>query len=457
MNLSPWQKELIAAGELYHVGGAVRDEMMGTAGVDDEIDYLVRGLPPKDLERILQRHGRLILVGKSFGVYKFEPKRARREIDIAYPRREISTGPGHRDFRVKWDWTLGVEADLGRRDFTINAIARSLNDGRIVDPCGGAVDIKRRVLRMVFQDAFNEDPLRILRGVRFATRFSLDIDDATLEAMNESAGLVDTLSAERVQDELSKLLTQCDRPSDGFSLMNTIGVLARVLPELERGIGVTQNEFHPDDVFWHSVKSCDHAPKDKLIVRWAALLHDLGKIDMKQVIEEDGQEPKIVFYRHEQESAKITAEVLKRLRCGNDFIKGCVHLVESHMFFYREEWSRGTVRRFIRRIGEENINDLFDLRRADCRSRDETDEIEKLAELRARIDLEIKEDKAFKLSDLAISGDDVKKVLGVEEGPEIGRILHEVFEMVLDSPEINSKERLRRILSEKFRGEEGQP
>ncbi|UCG53666.1 MAG: HD domain-containing protein [Candidatus Latescibacterota bacterium] len=450
MGLTPWQKELVAAGELYHVGGAVRNQMMGTAGADDEVDYLVRGLPPKDLERILQRHGRLVLVGKSFGVYKFKPRRGKGDIDIAYPRTEISTGTGHRDFRVRWDWKLGVEADLGRRDFTINAIARSLNDGRIIDPCGGADDIKRRILRMVFPDAFREDPLRILRGVRFATRFSLEIDDTTLEAMKESAQLVDTLSAERVQDELNKLLTQCDRPSDGFSLMHTIGVLAHILPELQRGVGVTQNEFHPDDVFWHSVKSCDHAPKDNLIVRWAALLHDLGKVDMKQVVEEEGKEPKTVFYRHEQESATIASDVLKRLRYSNDFVKRCVHLVESHMFFYREEWSRGTVRRFIRRIGEENLDDLFDLRRADCRSRDEDDKVGKLAELRARIDVEIYEEKAFKLSDLAIDGGDVKEVLGIEEGPEIGRILREVFEMVLDAPGLNTRETLRGILSEKY-------
>ena len=449
MTVEQWQKEIMDRGELFCVGGVVRDDLLGLPSVDEDIDYLVRGLPPEELERILSAHGRVVFVGKSFGVYKFKPPTGKREIDIAYPRTEVSTGPGHRDFEVSWDWRLSVEADLGRRDFTINAIARNLADGRIVDPHGGAKDIEARVLRMVFPGAFREDPLRILRGVRFAARFSLRIEEDTDEAMKESAALVGTLSAERIQDELNKLLTQCERPSEGLSTMQRIGVMARILPELERSYGVTQNEFHPDDVFWHSLKSCDEVPRSNLVVRWAALLHDLGKVDKKQVIEEEGA-AKVVFYGHETVSGGIAGEVLRRLKYGNDFVARCVHLVESHMFLYRKEWNRSTVRRFIQRVGEENLEDLFLLREADCLSRGMTEEVEELEDLRARVERERREAHAFKLADLAIDGNDVKTALGVVESPEIGRILQDLFETVLDDPALNTREKLIRLLGEKF-------
>jgi putative nucleotidyltransferase with HDIG domain len=449
MTIEPWQKEIMERGELFCVGGAVRDEIFGVPGADEDLDYLVRGLPPEELERILSRHGRVVLVGKSFGVYKFKPPTRTREIDIAYPRSEVSTGPGHRDFKVDWDWKLPVETDLGRRDFTINAIAKDLRDGRIVDPYGGTADIEERVLRMVFPHAFREDALRILRGIRFAARFSLRIEEDTYEAMTESAPLVDTLSAERVQDEFNKLFTQCERPSVGLSTMQRIGVMAHVLPELERAYGVAQNEFHPDDVFWHSLKSCDQVPRNNLVVRWAALLHDLGKVDKKRVIEEEGAH-KVVFYGHETTSAEIAGEILRRLRYSNDFVGRCAHLVGTHMFLYRKEWTRATVRRFIRQVGEEHLEDLFLLREADCFSRGMTEEVAGLEDLRDRIEHERREAHAFKLADLAIDGNDVKATLGVVEGPEIGRVLREVFEMVLDEPSLNTRERLIRLLEEKF-------
>jgi len=450
MTLEKWQQEIMERGELFCVGGVVRDELLGLGSAGEDIDYLVRGLPPDELERILSAHGGVVFVGKAFGVYKFKPPTRTREIDIGYPRTEVSTGPGHRDFTVDWDWRLPVEADLGRRDFTINAIARNLADGRIIDPHGGARDIEHRVLRMVFPGAFREDPLRILRGIRFAARFSFRIEEQTYVAMGEGVPLIDTLSAERIQEEFTKLLTQCARPSEGLSTMQRIGVLARILPELDRAYGVTQNEFHPDDVFWHSLKSCDEAPRSNLVVRWSALLHDLGKVDKKQVIAEEGSE-KVVFYGHEAVSAGIAGEVLRRLKYGNDLIERCMLLVETHMFLYRREWNRSSVRRFIHRVGEENLEDLFLLRKADCLSRGKTDELDALEDLKVRVETERREARAFKLADLAIDGEDVKTVLGVDEGPEIGRILQVLFEAVLDDPGLNTRERLLGLLGEKFK------
>ncbi|NIM19961.1 MAG: HD domain-containing protein [Candidatus Latescibacteria bacterium] len=437
-----WQEEILKRGELYYVGGSVRDRLLGLEEPAPDTDYLVRKLPPDELEEMLSSFGSVHLVGKAFGVYKFTPRKETQSFDIAYPRKEASTGPGHRDFKVDWDWDLPVEADLGRRDFTINAIAQSVRDGTLVDPLGGAKDILQRRLRMVFPQAFEEDPLRILRGARFAARFSLVVENRTIEAMRASARLMGTLSQERVQEEFTKLLTQCDAPSVGLTLMHEIGVLNVVFPELDRGAGVIQNEYHPDDVFVHSLKSCDCAPRQNLAVRWAALLHDLGKVDKKMTIEEEGEAPRVVFYGHEVESAAITQHVLRRLRYSNAFVEKCQKLVRYHMFDYQPEWSQAAIRRLIRRVGEENMDDMFLLREADCRSRDADEGIAILGELKARVNDELSKGRAFKLADLAIGGADVMEALGLPEGPEVGKVLDALLEAVIEDPALNTREKL---------------
>jgi tRNA nucleotidyltransferase (CCA-adding enzyme) len=450
MRHPPWQTDVLAQGELYRVGGSVRDALLGATGaarrstVRNE-DFLVRGLPPEQLEVILRRHGRLQLVGKSFGVYKFRPTGETVEYDIAYPRKERSTGPGHRDFAVQWDWRLAVEDDLARRDFTINAIAQNVKDGRVVDPCGGRADIDRRVLRMIFPQAFGEDPLRILRGVRFAACFGLAIDEPTFNAMAAASAGLAALSAERVQEEFTKLLTECERPSVGLEHMRRLGALAVLFPELNRTFGVTQNEYHPDDVYWHTLRTCDAAPADHLVVRWAALLHDLGKVDKKQVLTDDAGE-RVVFYGHEEVSAEFTDRVLRRLRYGTDFIDACRTLVAHHMFDYRPEWNASTIRRFIRRVGEKNLENLFLLREADCRSRGLDDEVRKLDGLRQRIHAEFAARGVWKVEDLAIDGEDVMQLLGIGPGPRVGEALQAVLERVLEDPALNTRERLIEIL-----------
>jgi len=442
VTLPGWQKAILDKGELYRVGGAVRDELLRVTAEDQEVDYLVRGIPPEDLEQVLGRFGSVELVGKSFGVLKFSPKQSGLTIDIAYPRREWSVGPGHRDFTVEWDWQLEVEKDLYRRDFTINALARDVRDDRLIDPCNGRRDLDDRILRMMFPEAFGEDPLRILRGVRFAVRFGFTVEPTTREAMKIGAPLLDTLSAERVQEELTKTLTQCERPSGAFLMMREIGALGRVLPELDRCAGVDQNEYHPDDVFVHSIKTCDCAPQDNLAVRWAALLHDLGKVDMKRTVSDEKLGDRVVFYGHQFVSADTAARILKRLRYSNAFVKKCEHLIRHHMFNYETAWKASTVRRFIRRIGEENLADLFALRRADAESRDPESGAKGLEELERRIRLELDSRHSTRIEDLAVDGRDVIREGGVEAGPEVGIILAELLEAVLEEPELNDRETL---------------
>jgi putative nucleotidyltransferase with HDIG domain len=437
-----WQDDILATGELYRVGGAVRDRLLGIDVADT--DFLVRGMSPDALEQVLTRHGDWSRVGKAFGVYKFTPHGGT-SVDIVFPRTETSIGVGHREFDVRFDETLPVEADLARRDFTINAIAERVHDGRVVDPFRGREDLEAGVLRMIFPRAFDEDPLRILRGARFAARFGLRLDGPTRAAMTAAAGLLSTVSAERVQDELSKMLAQCDRPSLAFDALHQTGSLVTWLPELERCAGVVQNEYHPDDVYWHTLKTCDLAPRERLVVRWSALLHDLGKVDTRQVVIEDG-ESRVVFYGHEAASAEIAERVLSRLRYSNEMVASCRHLVREHMYRYESSWKASTVRRFMRRIGDDAIDDLLALREADCRSRDLAGEIADLKELRARIDEERRARAILTVRDLAVDGDDVVRETGGRPGPEIGAVLQRLLERVTDDPSLNTRERLLDIV-----------
>jgi len=446
VTLAPWQEDILAAGELYRVGGAVRDRLLGLTDVADT-DFLVREIPPPALETILARHGTWSRVGKAFGVYKFTPHDAGEPVDIVFPRTESSTGAGHRDFEIRFDWTLPVESDLGRRDFTINAIAERIPDNHVIDPFDGANDVRRRVLRMIFPQAFEEDALRILRGARFAARFELTVDDATRAAMTGAADLLSTISAERVQDELTKTLTQCAAPSRALHLLHEIGSLGVWLPELERCVGVAQNEYHPDDVYWHSLKTCDAAPQDRLVVRWAALLHDVGKVDTRQTIVEGGA-ARVVFYGHEVVSAELTDRVLTRLRYSNEVVASVRHLVREHMYRFERSWKDATVRRFMRRIGDDAMDDLLSLREADCRSRTLVDELSSLDELRARVAQERRARATLSVDDLAIDGRDVIREGEIAPGPVVGEILQELLELVTDNPELNRRETLLDALRE---------
>ena len=175
---------------------------------------------------------------------------------------------------------MPVASDLLRRDFTVNSMALDLRDLVLVDPLGGAGDLGNKVLRVNRDTSFVEDPLRIMRGVQFMARFGLDVEPGTRELMERDRDLLATVSMERIRDELNKMMLLADRPSTGYVFMHETGILPLVLPELDVTWGVEQNEFHPDDVFFHSVKSCDIAEKE-LLIRWCALLHDLGKPKMK--------------------------------------------------------------------------------------------------------------------------------------------------------------------------------
>ncbi len=431
-----WERRLLEACDLYLVGGTVRDLIRGEpAGSIDE-DYLASGIGYDDLVSRLERFGSVNLVGNSFGVIKFTTP-SERTVDISLPRTEFSTGVAHRDFSVTFDPGLPVEKDLARRDFTVNSMALHLGSGVLVDPLGGRSDLESRILRVNRPDSFLEDALRILRGVQLMARLEFAIDETTRGDMRRNAPLLASVSAERIRDEMNKLVVRAREPSRGLLFMHEAEILPLVLPELDSTFGVEQNEFHPDDVFMHSLKSCDRAAP-LLHLRWSALLHDIGTKEMKQVV--DGR---TVFYRHEEASARAADAILERLRFPGELRRRIVALVAHHMFkFIGDEWSDAAVRRFIVRAGRENLDDLLALREADGLSRGDGAVTAQNAAKRARFDRVLAADAAFKIGDLAIDGADVMRALGIGEGPEVGAILRKLFEAVIENPAENTRERL---------------
>ena len=431
-------KAILQKGNIYEVGGAVRDKYISPILPDKDKDYLITGIPLDKLCSLLSRFGKVDLVGKSFGVIKFLPfKRfgGDQVFDIALPRKEYSTGPGHKDFKVEYDHTLRVENDLSRRDFTINAMAEDLSTGELVDPLNGRKDIKKRLIKVTNPNSFRDDPLRMLRGVQFAARFEFELEGNTLKSLKENVGLISTVSPERIQEELNKLLLKAKYPSAGFRLMQKVGLLEKILPELAACVGVTQpGGYHAYDVFEHSILTADFAPRD-LVVRLAALFHDISKPETKVPTLEGA-----TFYGHEKKGARVTRKVLQRLRYSNQIIEQVILLVDKHMFTTGVT-DKG-VRRLIRKMGEELIFSLLDLRRADVAAQGKEGSVKDVDELEERIRLELEKKPPFGLKDLEVKGNDIMSTFNIPPSPRVGQVLNYLLELVLDNPELNQKERL---------------
>ena len=347
------------------------------------------------------------------------------------------------------EFVPSVYEDLKRRDFTINSIAYDLSANKIIDPNNGKADIKNKLIRAIGvpENRFKEDGLRLLRACRFSAQLNFKIETNTKLAIKKYVSIISNISMERIREEILRIL-KADKPSIGFNCMHETGLLSRIIPELEEGIGVTQRGLHCFDVFFHSLFSCDAAPKEDPVVRTAALFHDVGK-------------PRALFYTnegearfhgHEELSFRMAKEILKRLKFPNAFIERAAYLVKNHMFNYTDDWTDAAVRRFIARVGREYIDDLISLRRADqigtCNKYFISNN---LIEFMKRIKKIESKGKAFTVKDLAVDGHDIMKNLKIQEGYKIGLILNYLLEAVIDNPEINTKESLIKIAGNYYR------
>ncbi len=442
------------------VGGAVRDELLGHESKD--ADFLVPGVDIEGLRVALAPHGRgeeLVVAGRPVGV-RFYPREATLRtqvpagIEMAPPRREVSTGPGRHDFEIVVDPEASVEDDLRRRDFTVNAIARRLADGTIVDPFDGRGDLERRVLRTVTPNSFAEDPLRIVRGLRFVSQLDLDPDEETLVQMREEAASVRRVSGERIggglaadgMGELSKLLMGT-HPAKALRLARDTGVLVELLPEFAESIGFQQeSRYHDLTVDEHTFEVVQAAADagTPLRVRLAALFHDLGKPHVAW----RGTDDRLHYYAkpgyskqsHEQVSAQLADAALTRLRYPTDLRQRVTRIVRAHMLDPGKA-DDVRARRLLQRYGLALTFDLLDHKRADLMGKGNAvdSDLERLRVFRTVV--ERQKSSAHRLRDLAISGDDLLE-LGFSAGPGVGRTLRTLLDEVVRNPGVNTRDEL---------------
>lgn len=409
--------------QLWVVGGALRDRLLGLEVVDE--DFATDALPDT-VEEIARELGLdVITVGKRFGTIG---------VNLDGHWSEITTFRGDSyEGGSRWpDVTFGrsIEEDLARRDFTVNALAENAATGEQLDLFGGRQDLERRIIRAVGEPElrYREDPLRILRGLRFASQLDFEIEDATLAGMAATAHLLDTLSQERVTAELDRLL-QGRRPERGLERIREIGALPVILPELVPMVGCEQNRFHQFDVWGHSVATVQAIDpgtgNTRRIRRWAALLHDLGKPAVRHM-KPNGEWG---FYRHETVGAEMAGPMLERLRMARRDAAVVTMLIRRHMD-RPDPADRRSVMRFMRKC-EGHWRDLVALKRADNASHT-YDDTEYHDALEAACEAVEREEAERLRAESPLTGDDLMEMFDREPGPWIRRIKDRLSAAVLD-------------------------
>jgi len=424
-----------AGHEAFVVGGKVRDAVRG---IDSPGKWdLTTSATPEEIQGLFRRSYYL----NHFGTVTV--RSGDEEVEVTTYRTEAEYTDHRRPDHVTF--TRSLHDDLSRRDFTMNAMAwrppAAGKPGELVDPFGGQRDLDARVVRAVGEprERFKEDALRMLRAVRFATLLGFTIDPRTADAIRESAPLATTLSGERIQQEIVKILS-APKPSVAFRMLSDLGLLAVFFPELEIAKTIPQDKAVAQDVFEHSIVTADATPSDDLVLRLAGLLHDIGKPETFA----DGH-----FHQHEFVGEAKARDILRRWRFDKETITQVTHLIRNHMFWYQTDWTGSAVRRFVRKVGLENIPALFALRKADnIGSGARSPRMYHLESLWERVQEEIRAASAFSLRDLTIDGNDVMKELGIPPSPRVGQILNELFERVTEDPNLNTREDLLRLARE---------
>ncbi len=425
----------------YLVGGAIRDYSMGHT--PHEFD-LASNARPEDVVSIFKhtvptgiKHGTILVLLDSM------------QVEVTTFRADGEYLDGRRPESVSYSDT--IEEDLSRRDFTINAMALNLDDYSFVDLYDGQKDLDSKVIKTVGEatQRFREDGLRIMRAVRFASRFSFDIEMQTYEAMKSCIDMLTHISSERIRDEFNGILLS-DNPFLGIEMLREIGALEIIIPELLKGYGVEQNKYHKYDIYYHNLHSLkaveryidndgNYDENMTLIIKLAALFHDIAKPVVKKQVENKSAD---VYYNHEVVGAAIAKKIMRRLKYSNDEINFVALLIRHHMFYYEEDWTDGAVRRFMRSVGLENVAPLLKLREADRMGsgKKQSRTNSAMARLLERIDKIIEEENAITVKDLKINGDIIIAEFGLKQGRFIGQLLNHLLEIILDEPESNEYE-----------------
>ncbi len=445
----------------YLVGGSIRDILLGKTPLDFDV---ATNAYPEEIQKIFPKN---VPTGAKFGtvtVIGTSKSGENYDVQITTYRNEADYFGGRWPAKVEFART--IEEDLSRRDYTINAIALDLQNfddtnkdvtELLVDPFNGISDLKSGILKAVRDpmERLTEDGLRAVRACRLASQLGFQIEPETYKAITETNHITAQVSVERFKDELVKILYKSAKPSVGLKLLKESGILKIFIPELLEGINVVQPEFHTDDVFEHSLKTCDLA-EDR--VKLAALFHDIGKSRTRM---EDNKG--IHFYGHDVVGAQMTEEIMRRLKFSNEEIERTTRLVRWHMFYYPSAdwrkseddlkkgedkgWTDGAIRRLIINVGgEEGIDDLLRLRIADATSNPKNDfDPKELDELASRVAAVRANDMALKITDLDITGQDLMSNFNLEPGQKLGETLKYLLEKVLDEPALNKKLDLLRL------------
>lgn len=413
--------------QIYIVGGAVRDLLMKSKVSD--WDFTTDASPEEILklfpEGFYDNKFGTVGISSDLGV-----------LEITTMRKEGI----YKDYRhpINVSWTDKIEEDLARRDFTVNAIALSLDD-KIIDPFQGENDIKNKIIKAVGDpnQRFKEDALRLMRAIRIATELEFEIDPKTFAAIKENAYLIKEVANERVRDELFKLLSSSN-PYMGITKLREAGMLKNILPELENCFGIVQEGPKHDrvyDIGDHALLTLKHTPSNDPLARLAALLHDIGKVDTSKTAP-DGN---VTFYNHDVVGGNLILKIAKRFNLSKKQTDKLYRLVRWHLFTVDENQTDSAIRRFIKNVGLENIEDMMALRIGDRlgggTQRAISWRMEKFGE---RIKQVLK--KPFSISDLKVNGEDVMKTLNIKPGPKVGEILNKLFEEVLENSANNKRE-----------------
>jgi len=432
--------------EVYFVGGCVRDIFLQKETKDWDLSTSAR---PEEILKIFPN----AFYDNKFGTVgvpvNLPADRNKQEIvEITTFRTEQGYKDRRHPERIEWGKT--IEEDLARRDFTINAIAVKIEKDKtiVIDPFEGQKDIDKKIIKAVGnpKERFKEDALRLIRAIRLATKLSFTIEENTWKEILNDASLINEISKERIRDELIKILSN-KYPYEGIMLLKNSQLLKYILPELIQGIDVSQERpgrHHIGDVFTHNVLSLKFCPSKDPIVRFATLIHDVGK---PKVATKD-EKGLIVFHNHEIEGTKLAFEICKRLKFSKKDTKRIVNLARWHMFTVDEKITDAAIRRFIRKVGVENVKDMIDLRIGDrLGGGTQTAESWRLKLFKKRVEEQLKP-KPFSIDDLAIDGNDIMKELNIKPGKKVGDMLQKLFEEVDEDLSKNKKEYLLKRLKE---------